>query len=225
LYRGKYASESRQYYAAMVTHADDAVGRVLGALDRQGIAEDTLVIFFSDNGAEPPGKKSYIFPDPAINTTTSTERYGDSGPLRGFKFQLYEGGVRVPAFAYWPGKLKPKKNNDTLAIYDILPTVAALTGSPIPKGMTVEGLNFWPSVAGDAPVGERVIYWNCEGLLGVRKGDWKLIHFDRAPGQGKQELYNIAKDPYEKQDRISDQPCVAAALQQELLRQYAKDSG
>jgi len=225
MYRGKYASESRQYYAAMVTHADDGIRRVLEALGRQGIAEDTLVVFFSDNGAEPPGKKKYIFPDPTIRTTRSTERYGDSGPLRGFKFQLYEGGVHVPAFAYWPGRLKPGKNNETLAIYDILPTVAALTGSPIPKGMTVDGLNFWPSVVGEAPVGERVIYWHCGGLLGVRKGDWKLIHFGRTPTQGKQELYNIAEDPYEKQDLISSQPRMKAALNRELLKQYAMDSG
>lgn len=222
-YRDVFKIESRQYYAAMVTHVDASIQRILETLDKEGLSKDTLVLFFSDNGGERPGKKGYIDPVPEYRTTSSIERYADNAPLRGWKGELYEGGVRVPACAYWPGILNTHKNDQPLAVYDILPTLASLTESPIPDGMNVEGVNIWPSLESRTDLPERTIYWHIGKNLAVRKGDWKLIHFGATPSEGKDELYNLADDPFEQYEMCEDRPGMLATLKEELERQFAMD--
>jgi len=108
-YDGIIESESRKYYAAAVSHADLAIGRIISTLEEEGLDKNTLVIFFSDNGGEPPGVKNYLNPVPTYRTTTATDKYGDNGPLRGAKYSFYEGGIRVAATMYWPGRLEPRE--------------------------------------------------------------------------------------------------------------------
>lgn len=222
-YRDVFEFESRRFYAGMISHVDASIQRILDTLEREGISENTLIFFFSDNGGEPPGKKGYIDPLPVYRTTECTKQYADNSPLRGWKFQLYEGGVRVPAFAYWPGVLPPHQHNHPLAVYDILPTFASLAGCSIPDGMTVEGIDFWPSISNRTEMPERTIYWHAGKNLALRKGDWKLIHFGLDLKDGKGELYNIANDPLEQHDLFEERPDILALMKEELERQYAMD--
>ena len=140
-YEGIIESESRKYYAAAVSHADHAIGRIISTLEEEGLDKDTLVIFFSDNGGEPPGARNYLNPVPTYRTTTATDKYGDSGPLRGAKYSLYEGGIRVAAAMYWPGRLDPRKVDQPMIVYDIFPTIAQLSGITVPEALNIEGRN------------------------------------------------------------------------------------
>ncbi len=222
-YRDIFETESRQFWAAMITHVDASIQKIQDTLESEGMSKDTLVLFFSDNGGESPGKKGYLNPLPKYHTTTSIERYADNLPLRGWKGQLYEGGVRVPAFAYWPGTLAPQRNDKYIAVYDILPTLASVTGGSIPEGMKVEGLNVWDSIENNTEISERTIYWHIGKRLAVLKGGWKLIHNGDTPAEGRDELYNVADDPYEERDMCEERPDMLAILKEELERQYAMD--
>ncbi|MBN1348194.1 sulfatase-like hydrolase/transferase, partial [candidate division KSB1 bacterium] len=122
-------NESRRLFAASMTHADAAIGRILQALSAEQMEEETLVIFFSDNG----GQKDW-------NPTTEynmrhgpNDRLGDNTPLCGWKGQLYEGGIRVPAVFYWHGILAPRVLTEVTHVIDIFPTLAALANAPIPN--------------------------------------------------------------------------------------------
>ena len=222
-YRDIFETESRQFYAAMVTHVDASIQLIMDTLDSEGLSKETLVLFFSDNGGEKSGKKGYLNPVPEYRTTTSIERYADNLPLRGWKGQFYEGGVRVPAFAYWPGRLTPHKNDQPIAVYDILPTLASLTDSPIPEGMTIEGLNVWDSIENQTELPERVIYCHVGKKQLVLKNNWKLIHYGETPSEGTDEMYNLADDPFEEHDLCEERPDMLAALKEELESQFAMD--
>ena len=222
-YNDTIESESRRYYAASITHMDDAIGRILSALREEKLDKNTLVIFFSDNGAEKGGRKGYLNPIPTYKTTPAIDRYGDNGPLRGWKGQLYEGGIRVPALMYWPDKLKPGKNSDTMIVYDILPTLIHLAGGSPPEELNIEGKNLWPAVTGTFTLKERILYWRSARNFALRKGQWKLIHNGKTPDEGTDELFNISEDPYETRDMAEGKPTLLKELKKELSRQFALD--
>ncbi len=222
-YEDVVESESRRYYAAAVSHADHAMGCIIETLEQEGLAEDTLVIFFSDNGAERPGFRNYLKPVPTYKTTTATDMYGDGGPLRDGKYSLYEGGIRVAAAMCWPGTLKPGKTDQLMIVYDIYPTVARLAGIEIPEELHIEGMNVWPSVAEGEDIGNRVLYWHIGTKFCIRKGDWKLIHRGKSFDSGNSELYNIAEDPYEKNECSASNPEKYKELLAELKRQHVRD--
>ncbi len=213
-------SDARKMFAASVTHMDDAVGRIVAALDKSGARENTLILLSSDNGGQRnqktrPTQYGGIFPDYV--------ELGDNRPLRGFKGELYEGGVRAVACLNWPAKLKPGILEAPVSITDWLPTFAALAGAEVNDAMQLDGTNVWPAVTGgDATrLSERDITWKIGRGRSVVRGDWKLIE-SWGKSEDKQaarvELYNLAADPHEKQDVAAEHPQRVKELQKSLLQ-------
>jgi arylsulfatase A-like enzyme len=192
----------RAAYAAMITRMDRDIGRVMTQVKELGIDDNTLVFFASDNGA--------VFPlsgtDPAFFQST--------GNLRGFKQDLYEGGIRTPFLARWPGKIKAGTTNDHLgAFWDMLPTLCDIGGGSAPSD--IDGISIAPTLLGES--GQRqheYLYWEYHGAgraQAVRFGDWKAIRnkIDKAPNSTP-ELYNLVNDPAEKTNVADQYPEIAA---------------
>ncbi|MFO7976374.1 MAG: arylsulfatase [Candidatus Hydrogenedentota bacterium] len=218
LYANRFDSESRRWFAASITHMDAAIGRIIEALERTGKRERTLVVFTSDNG----GQKSWH------NAKQYHGRYadkahevlGDNRPLRGWKGDLYEGGIRVPALANWPRVLKPHIVSEPIHIVDWMPTLCALAGYVPEPRPTWDGLDVWPLIVGrKASLGARTMYWKTPKAYAVRQGAMKLILDDQF---GKPELFNIEEDPYEKHDLAAERPEVVQKLRK-LLQSIAAD--
>ena len=191
----------RRHFAAAVTHMDDGIGKVIGALERTGKRENTLVIFLSENG----GQESWGAPETEYNGRYAPHtRLGDNTPLRGWKATLYEGGVRVPAFANWPGVIEPGTVIEPPThMTDWATTLIPLAGGEIDPAWQLEGEDLRPLFNGAGALGPRQFYWNhANRLWAVRDGDWKLIDH----GNGEFELFNIAEDPYEENEAAAEFP-------------------
>ena len=216
-YKDVYEDASRRLYAASVTHMDDGIGRILGALDSAGVRDNTLLIFSSDNG----GQRSWH------SMTEYHGRYadkphtvlGDNRPLRGWKGEVYEGGVRVPALASWPGTLQPAVVDAPMHIVDWMPTLCGLAGYSPANDPAWDGQDIWPFVSGTGKAGTRTLYWKTPGASALRRGAWKLV----AKNGAAPELYNIAADPNETRDRAGEAPERLAELQALLARIAAGD--
>jgi arylsulfatase A-like enzyme len=209
LYEGVIGNISRKYYAAAITHMDDCIGKILQTLGNERVLDNSIVIFFSDNGGARGGEYQKTWLKPPVEYYEEygpTDVLGDNLPYRGWKGEHYEGGIRVPALVSWPGKLNPGKADDPAIVYDIYPTLAHFAGVAVTDDLNIEGKNIWPVISRGAGIGERIFYWRLNGNVAVRKGDWKLIHKGQNPAQGTNELYNIAEDPYEKTDRAAAIP-------------------
>jgi len=202
-------------YAATVAHLDDAIGQVIVALKETGHSKNTIIVFTSDNGqARVSG--------------------GTAGDLRGSKTTTYEGGIRVPAFVWWPEQLKPHKFVPPVGVVDWLPTFASLAGATLPAGQKFDGVNIWPLLDGSvvqAP--ERLFYLKyLGGMSALRDGGWKLVTLGESrfalssmPGPDRgDELFNIAEDPFEKRDLASTNPDILARMQSLLIEQMRGDS-
>jgi arylsulfatase A-like enzyme len=218
-YEGKIPEPSRRLFAAAVTHMDDAIGRVVAALDRAGLRGKTLIVFTSDNG----GQKDQSYGDQYGGRYAPNKVLGDNKPLRGWKGELYEGGIRVPALANWPGTLAPRVVTAPISALDWLPTIAKLVGAPADATLRWEGTDVWPLLSGEATAGPaRTLYWKTPQAWAVREGDWKLI----VPGgkrKGEPQLFNLADDPYETTDQAPRQPERVARLRELLRQQQALD--
>ncbi|MDN5217413.1 arylsulfatase [Fulvivirgaceae bacterium BMA12] len=191
---GPYGSqpESHAAFAAMVAHLDNMVGEVIAKVKSLGIEKNTLIIFTSDNG---PHKEGGADPD-----------YFDSnGPLKGYKRDLYEGGIRVPMLAMWPDKIQPGTESAHISsFWDVLPTCAEITGSTPPEN--IDGISFLPALLNQHERQDKhdYLYWEFHergGRLALRKDDWKLVQYNvnRQP-VGDFELYNLSEDPSEQSD-------------------------
>lgn len=199
--------DSRRWYAASVTHMDEGIGKIVDALDRTGQRDNTLFVFVSDNG----GQKSWH------SRSQYHGRYadkphtvlGDNRPLRGWKGDLYEGGIRVPAFVSWPKTLKPGKVSAPVHIVDWMPTLCRLTGSQSKGSAAWDGQDVWDSILNDKALPNRVMYWKTPNAFAVRRGPWKLIQFKQ---ENRYELYQLEKDPYETTDRLNDNPEIVKEL-------------
>jgi arylsulfatase A-like enzyme len=204
-------------YPACVSHMDDGIGQVVGALDRTGKRANTLIIFTSDNGAWRGAKNPKPYP-PGLAAGINT-------PLRGKKGDVYEGGIRVPALANWPGHLLPGKFDWPIHAVDWLPTFADLAGYHSPTDLKWDGKDMWPQIVGiETPAPRRILYWAGPfyNSAAVRDGDWKLVVFRNV--KPRTELFNLSSDPYEKTNLARQHPDVVADLQQSLTTLSARDN-
>jgi arylsulfatase A-like enzyme len=197
--------EEMKLYAAMVSRLDGYVGEILATLDRLDLAQDTLVIFSSDNG--PVGGKRCEF-------------FHSAGSLRGAKSSLYEGGIRVPTIVRWPGRVPAGRVSHTpWAFVDLFPTLAALAGAEPPSGL--DGQNITQELLGKTAAGsERSFYWELPRnpmWQAARHGRWKVVRLD--PAQPL-ELYDLAEDPGETRNVASAHPRVAADLERYLNKEH-----
>ncbi|OGG01305.1 MAG: hypothetical protein A3F83_13360 [Candidatus Glassbacteria bacterium RIFCSPLOWO2_12_FULL_58_11] len=219
-YEKTIQNKSRRLYAAAMTHMDEAIGGILSALEKKRITSNTLVIFISDNGAQQDWVSSEREYGGAYGPY---DVLGDNKPFRDWKGSVYEGGVRVPAIFSLPGWLNRRKVGYPAHVMDLLPTFAALAGAAIPQPLKVEGQDISTLLEGKLG-GSRTFYWNTGGQLALRQGDWKLVHQGGDPAKGADELYNIAHDPYEKQDLSASETTVLMQLRDNLARQHSLDS-
>ena len=205
LYPGKkWAGKSPNgIYSDWVEEVDWSVGRVLDTIRELRLSERTFVIFTSDNGGTPR----------AVNT-----------PLRGNKGSTWEGGMRVPTIAWWPGQVPADSTTDAIAgMFDILPTFAALSGGKVPSDRKIDGANIWPHLTGvpvTQPAHETFFYYSGLTLEAVRHGDWKLqIVPNRPASKNKSEqsiapkLYNLKTDIGESTNVAAENPQIVAKLQ------------
>lgn len=208
---GDLKGKSRQNYARMLTALDDAIGRIVAAVDRRGIRKQTLFIFSSDNGGPEPGRTT------------------DNGPLRAGKGTLYEGGVRTAAFATWDGVIRPGTKVDAaLHMVDWFPTLVKLAGGSLDQTLPLDGRDAWPTITTGAPSPHDVILLNTAPHGGaIRVGDWKLVvngdvtnesepETGRRPEERRKkdviELFNLADDPNETTNLAEKHPDRAEAL-------------
>ena len=218
-YDGKIAKEdSHRLYAAYTTHMDDGVGRIIEALKRTGQLDNTLIVFTSDNGSFPSWKPSGKYP----GTYPQVARLGSNLPYRGYKAQLYEGGIRSPTIVSWPGALEGGTRVDApMHVVDWMPTLCGIAGYTPKTDLQWDGRDVLPLLKRDetAP-GARTIYWKFSGgRSAVRSGDWKLI----VHKGNREELFNIAEDPYEKKSMAQQYPDRVAELRALLSKSAALD--
>ena len=218
--------KQRRAYSAMITCLDDEVGRIVTALDKKGLRDNTLILFASDNGGATTGmfasgsKSKEEREHEAGGIDQSAKAPASNGQFRGGKGSLYEGGVRVPAFANWPAKLKPALVHEPVHMVDIMPTLLALAGGKGSPDHPMDGKDLWPLLADGKPTANDDILIHVEAFRGaVRKGDWKLVKIALLPG--KTELFDLSKDPGEKTNIADRHPDVVRDLEARLLA-YAK---
>ena len=205
-YRG-IADPTRRAYAAQITAMDDQIGRVVGALDKKGLRDNTLIVFQSDNG----GTRNPLFSGEL--DMSKIKLPNDNGPFREGKGTLYEGGTRVISLANWPGHIQPGLIvNEMIHVVDMYPTLVGLAGGSAAKAKPLDGLDVWGTISEGKPSPRTEIVYNIEPFrAGVRQGDWKLIW--RTPLPQAVELYNIAKDPSEKDNVAGANTDKVVALQ------------
>lgn len=176
--------EARQRdYRASVTCMDDAIGKMLTLLDEKGMADNTIVVFFSDNGGSGGA---------------------DNAPLRGHKSQTWEGGIRVPCLVRWPGGGVPAGtvNDAFLSSLELVPSFAAATNSPLPGNLKLDGYNWWPTLRGDESSPRKSMFWKRRDQLAARVGDWKWT----VMGEDQKGLFDLSKDIGEKKDLSGTHP-------------------
>lgn len=198
----------RRSYAAMLTSVDEAIGRVVDAVEKAGVRNNTLFIFSSDNGGPDPG------------------RITDNGAYRGGKGGLYEGGVRVAAFATWDGRIPAGSTNaEPMHAVDWRPTLQKLCEAPAQGNLPTDGVDVWPTLSAGAPSPHREILLNVAPAGGaLRAGDWKLIAQSMprrkrsARGAQQIELYDLKSDPGEQRNLAEEEPARARELLTTLER-------
>ncbi|MGN6547153.1 MAG: arylsulfatase [Aureliella sp.] len=223
VYRGEsgYLPHPRPHagYAAMINELDSYVGRVLSALDQAGLADNTLVVFTSDNGtthAGPPGTEFHVGgADPKFFNSTDG--------LRGYKGSVYEGGIRVPMIARLPGKIAAGAVNDTPSYFpDWFPTLCDAVGLDQPSGL--DGQSLWPVLTGKGTLqSHRPMIWvfpEYTGQVAVRLGDMKLVRQKlKTKKPGPWEVYDLVKDPGETKDLAAEQSDLIKQAEQILQRE------
>jgi arylsulfatase A-like enzyme len=202
----------RQKYAGMLAALDEAVGQIVDAVEKAGVRRQTLFVFSSDNGGPRPGVVT------------------DNGKFRAGKGTLYEGGVRVAAFATWDGHIKAGSTvTEPLHMVDWYPTLLKLCGAKTGQKLPVDGLDLWPTLTQGKPSPHEALLLNTTPNTGaVRAGDWKLVVRNGADdpdggpaktaGKASVELFNLKDDPYEKANLADKHPEKVKELKATLAR-------
>jgi len=206
--------EPRAAFAAMVNVLDDYVGEIVKELETLGIDDNTMIIFTSDNG-------------PHVEGGHDPDYFNSYGPLRGYKRDLYEGGIRVPMIATWPGKIPAGVKSDHIsAFWDFLPTMADMIGKPLDK--QVDGISMLPTLLdrGEQPK-HKFLYWEFPakgGRIAIRLGNWKAVRYDVKKKNARPiELYDLSKDIGENIDVANEHPEIISELDR-LMKQSHTDS-
>ncbi|MDE2957742.1 MAG: arylsulfatase [Bacteroidota bacterium] len=191
-------------YAGMITRMDAHVGQIMAVLDELGLTDNTLVFFSSDNG-------------PTYVGGVDTDQFQSAGSLRGSKGEVYEGGIRVPMIAAWPGRIAAGTTSDHVsAFWDVLPTLAEVTGADV--AAETDGISFLPVLTGRPPVPHSEMYWeyhgrSWNGAQAARIDNWKGVrlggHIDT---DAAVEVYNLATDPQETTNLAAQHPNIAQRL-------------
>lgn len=204
---------NRRAYAAMITVMDSQIGQVLDALDRQGMRDNTLIVFQSDNGGPRSAKVTG-----EVDTSGGTIP-ADNGPFRDGKASLYEGGTRVVALANWQGQIQPGSEvNQPIHMVDMYRTLTELAGVPAGKSKPLDGLNVWPVLNGSNSSPRDGIVYDVEPFrAALRQGDWKLVWQVTLPS--RVELFNLAQDPEEKTNLADQNPAIVSRLKQQIEAQ------
>jgi arylsulfatase A-like enzyme len=199
----------------MITRLDKQVGEILDKLRETGLDKKTLVIFTSDNGPHAEGGANPAY-------------FDSSGGLRGQKRDLYEGGIRVPMIAWWPGKVTPGAKTDHIsAFWDVMPTFAELAGADVPGD--IDSISFLPTLLDKEHKQKEheYLYWEFHergGKQAVRKGNWKAIRLQvKKDPNGPLELYNLSTDPQEKNNIASQNGDIVRQMEQ-IMRQAHTNS-
>lgn len=199
--------QRRRYALAMISAIDDGVGWILDTLDKKGLAEETLVVFASDNGAPLMGKE-----DLPIAESGATWDGSLNDPWVGEKGMLSEGGIRVPFLVRWPAKLPAGKTYDRpVSTLDIAATAVAAAG--LPHDEALDGVDLVPFLTG-AREGDphAALYWRFWGQAAVRSGDWKYLN----AGENGEYLFDLASEDHETKNLIAEHPDIADALRRKL---------
>lgn len=201
--KGEYSSQPNSHaaFVAMITLLDDQVGEIVSKIRELGLENNTLIIFTSDNG---PHKEGGADPD----------YFKSNGAFRGYKRDLYEGGIRVPMIAKWKGKIAAGSTTDHIsAFWDVMPTLAELENAKI--STPIDGISFLPTLLKNGTQKKhKYLYWEFHELGGrqaIRQENWKLVKYNVIQN-GKYELYNLKKDSSETQDLASKMPEKVAEL-------------
>lgn len=191
----------RAAYAAMVTRMDRDVGRIMSLLNELHLEDNTLVIFTSDNG-------------PTFNGGSDSQFFESARPLRGLKTMVYEGGIRVPFIARWPGKVKPGTTSDHIsAFWDFLPTCCQIIGIDSPRD--IDGISMLPTLLGQPEKQEKhnYLYWELGKQQAVRMGNWKGVRYG---SKGKLELYDLETDVGESKNIADQNQKIAAKIEKHM---------
>ena len=199
-----------RHYAACVMHLDDAVGRIVAALEKAGKRENTLLVFTSDNGGSTVENNDTKY---SGDTYPQGKLVGNNAPFRGGKGNLYEGGIRVPTVVSWAGRLKAGRIDAPVHIADWMPTLCSVAGHKPDRHPRWDGIDVSALLHGKAGPTTRTLYWVAPGwrARAVRVADWKLVAHGDGPKR-KVELYDLARDPREGTDRAATEPARVADL-------------
>lgn len=209
--QGAYCSqeESHAAFAAMINQLDDYVGDLMNKISEYGIEDNTIVFFASDNG-------------PHLEGGADPDYFDSNGSLRGYKRDLYEGGIRTPMIVRWPGKVSAGSVSDHIgAFWDILPTLAELTGAGI---QITDGISFLPALTGKKQKQHDFLYWEFHeqgGKAAVRMGNWKAVKNGYGNlTKGPTELYDLSKDIGETTDIASSNPELVRKMEEIMSKSH-----
>jgi arylsulfatase A len=226
-------------YYANITHVDAAIGRVVQAVDRMGLKDDTVIFFSSDNG-----------PDVLRCWDATYFCYGTSYPLAGQKYQLYEGGIRVPGMVSWPGRISPGISDEPNSTLDVLPTLCDLVGTKLPADRAIDGTSIASHLLrGKSVERKKPLYWQYEypreyEVMGrgyerrlngqkaipdklrphvaIRSGNYVLLgyHTQRFEFPDKFKLFDVVNDPEQKHDLSSKQRSRFETMKSQMEKMY-----